>query len=150
MRLLARFARKTRRVVLDTNVLISGTIVPHGMPARIIAAALAGRVTLIVSNRLVGEYQDVTRRRHISKKYQTIGERVETISDFLQHDAVQVAGVPTERVILDDPKDDFLIACAIEGNAEYIVSGDEHLLELGRYRGVEILRPRDFVERVLR
>ena len=68
-RLFRKFAHNTPRVVLDTNILISATIVPHGSPARIIAAALDGQLTLIVSERLLGEYLNVIQRPHISGKY---------------------------------------------------------------------------------
>jgi predicted nucleic acid-binding protein len=54
-----------------------------------------------------------------------------------------------ERVISDDPKDDAILACAVEGRANYIVSGDEHLLKLREHRGIKILTPREFVEQVL-
>lgn len=149
MRLLLKFARRERRVVLDTNVLISATLVHLGMPARIVIAALDGRITLIVSDNLLTEYLNVIQRPHITKKYRELATRIQRISIFLRHDTIRVDGTPTKRVVLDDPKDDFIIAGAIEGKAHYIVSGDEHLLQLGKYRGIKILTPRDFVVNVL-
>jgi len=128
---------------------VSGTIVRLGAPARIIAAALDGRITLIVSDNLLTEYLNVIQRPHISRKYQTIAARIQAISIFLQHDTIRVDGSPSSRIVPDDPKDDFIIAAAVEGKARYIVSGDEHLLNLGHYRGIKILTPRDFAVNVL-
>ena len=47
--------------------------------------------------------------------------------------------------IADDPTDNRFLECALDGNAQYIISGDHHLLSLGSFHGVEILRPRDFL-----
>lgn len=149
MRLLVKFARSNQRVVLDTNILISATIVPQGFPGRILTAAFDGRISLIVSAKLLSEYSDVVRRPHIIRKYRTISERIQDTLIFLVLDTVHVSGIPTARIVLQDPKDDFIIASAVEGKARYIVSGDEHLLNLGQYRGVKILSPRDFVVNVL-
>jgi putative PIN family toxin of toxin-antitoxin system len=97
---------------------------------------------------LLDEYLDVIRRRHIVKKYQDIAPRIQDIHDYLQRKAIRVSGSLVESV-LRDPDDNFLIACAIEGNAQHIVSGDKHLLELRHYREIVILSPRDFVEQTL-
>ena len=149
MRLFAKFARRERRVVLDTNILISATLVPLGAPARIVIAALDGRIRLVVSDNLLTEYLNVIQRPHITKKYQTIAAQIQRLSIFLRHDTIRVDGTPTKRIVLADAKDDFVIACAVEGKAHYIVSGDEHLLQLSTYHGIKILTPRDFVVNVL-
>ncbi len=148
-RLFAKFVRKQPRVVLDTNVLVSGTIVQHGFPARILALAIAKRVTLIVSPYLLAEYLAVIQRPHIAKQYAGLGDRTDLIRRFIQANAVSASPSSIEPVIHDDPKDDAILACAVEGKAQYIVSGDEHLRSLGRYRGIQILTPRDFVVNVL-
>ncbi len=137
------------RVVLDTNILISATIVPHGAPARVFAAAVAGKITLVVSDAGLTEYENVIQRRHITTKYRDIARLITDILEFLRHDSIRIYDPQTIRVV-KDPKDDFLLACAIAGKANYIISGDEHLLALREYRGVKILTPRDFVVNILR
>lgn len=146
--LFARFVRPNPRVVLDTNVLVSGTIVRHGFPARILALALARQITLVVSPYLLAEYLAVIQRPHIAQKYQ-LGSRLDLIRRFIQTNAVSVIPAAIPQVVLDDPKDDAILACAMEGRAQYIVTGDEHLLKLARYCGIQILSPRDFVVNVL-
>lgn len=140
---------KKPRVVLDTNVLISGTIATQGFPSRIFDASLAKEVVLVVSGFILAEYFDVLKRPHIVKKYPKLAERARLFTEYLQTRAKKVDPVLVERVIPDDAKDDAILACAKEGKANYIVSGDEHLLKLREYRGIKILTPREFVERVL-
>ncbi|MDE3091105.1 MAG: putative toxin-antitoxin system toxin component, PIN family [Chloroflexota bacterium] len=150
MRLFARSGRKNPRVVLDTNVLVSATIIRLGAPGRIIAAVLDDHITLIVSDQLLTEYLDVMQRPpHILRKFDSIAARIQTLSVFLRNETIRVEGSPSSRIVPDDPKDDFIIAAAVEGKARYIVSGDEHLLNLRQYRGIKILTPRDFVVNVL-
>ncbi|MBI5301466.1 MAG: putative toxin-antitoxin system toxin component, PIN family [Chloroflexi bacterium] len=148
-RLLSKFGLNAVRVVVDTNVLVSGTLAHKGFPARVIDAAIAGQIQFVVSTTLIEEYLEVIQRPHITKRYLEIGDRVASVSFYLDTNALHVFTNEIARVVPSDPDDDFLIACAVEGQARYIVSGDEHLLELGHSRGVEILAPRDFVEQVL-
>lgn len=148
LRLFKKFAPSVVRVVVDTNVLVSGTIVRYGASSRIVDTALVREITLITSQTLLDEYLDAVHRRHIAKRYRNIAPRVQNVADFLRRRAVHVKGRVIEPV-LSDPDDDFILACAVEGKANYIVSGDDHLLKLGRYRGIKILTPRDFVVDVL-
>ncbi len=148
-RLFGKFAKSKPRTVLDTNVLVSGTIVHHGFPARILASAASGRIRLVVSPYLLAEYLAVVQRPHIAKKYTNLRDRLEIIRRFIQANAISVSPSPINPVIPDDPQDDAILACASEAQVQYIVSGDEHLLQLGEYHGIKILSPRDFVVNVL-
>ena len=136
------------RAVIDTNVLVSGTIYRRGFSARIVDAMLGYAITPIVSQSLLNEFGSVMRRPHIARKYPESGGRATDVGQFLQYEAMQVTGTVIQRM-LADPKDDFLLACAVEGDAEYLISGDEHLLQLGEYQGVKIVTPREFVMKVL-
>ena len=113
------------RVVVDTNVLISGTIVAAGASARIVDAALDRWLRLITCPTLLAEYTDVLQRPHIARKYTKIGQRVDDLLDYLQGHAIVVAGIPSEQFVPADPDDDVLIATALEGPAAYIISGDQ-------------------------
>ncbi len=148
-RLFGKFAKSKPRTVLDTNVLVSGTIVHHGFPARILASAASGRIRLVVSPYLLAEYLAVVQRPHIAKKYTNLRDRLDIIRRFIQANAISVSPSPINPVIPDDPEDDAILACALEAEAQYIVSGDEHLLQLGKFHGIKILSPRDFVVNVL-
>ncbi len=140
---------KIPRVVLDTNVLVSGTIATQGFPSRIFDAAVSKEIVLVISPYILAEYFDVLKRPHIVKKYSILSERARIFTEYLQKRAKQVNPSSIERVIFDDAKDDAILACADAGKAQYVVSGDEHLVQLREYKGIQILTPREFVEQVL-
>lgn len=137
------------KVVLDTNVLISGVITDLGPSGRIIEALQEGKIQLVVSSHLLQEFSGVVARPRIVRKYPKVIEHADDLLDYVRVNAILVAGIPEAAVVVDDPDDDFVIACAIEGSADYIVSGDPHLLDLRQYSDILILSPRRFVETVL-
>ncbi len=143
-----RLGQSAVRVVIDTNVLVSGTIVLLGFPARIVNEVLNGTLLPAVSPRLLDEYVDVMRRPHITRKYPEAIGRMNLLIELVGRTAIHVSDLVTGRVV-SDPDDDLLLACALEGEAEYLISGDEHLLQLREYQGIKILAPRDFVVNVL-
>ncbi len=65
--------------------------------------------------------------------------------DSIENDTERVAGKLSITGICRDPKDDKLLACAVEGNADYIVTGDIDILDIGSYKGVKIVTPKDFL-----
>ena len=69
---------------------------------------------------------------------------------FLRAFAEFVSGIPEQGQISSDRDDDFVLVCAIDGEADYIVSGDPHLLDLKTYKRIPILSPREFAERALK
>lgn len=149
--LFAKFVRRgTIRVVVDTNILVSGTIVRLGPSAQILDLAQQRRIVLVVSPPIQAEYLRVIQRPHIVKRYERLENRFMSLSRFLRRGAVVVTPLKIERVIRDDPKDDMILACAVAGRVQYIISGDHHLLELEQYHGIKILSPRDFLSQILK
>lgn len=137
------------RVVLDTNVLVSG-VIASGYSARILDAAHREEIKLVTSVHLLEEFGEVISRRRIIRKYPGVTEHAETLLDFLRAFAEFVSGVPEGNQISPDRDDDFVLACAVEGEADYIVSGDPHLLDLKSFKQIPVLTPREFAERVLK
>lgn len=131
------------RAVIDTNVLISALIAPNGTPGRILRH-LEG-LTVVSASKLRAELVRVLHYRHIAERY-AIDEKV--IGEFLA-----LLDPATEIVSLDenihiasrDPDDDKFLACAVAGRAAFVVSGDQHLLEIGAYKGIRILTPAEFL-----
>lgn len=130
------------RVVLDTNVLISGVFFA-GPPYRILQVWRNGRVRLVVSSAILEEYARVGQR--LGHRYGGIDLRA-----FLQLLTVSADLVKPRNLdagVCDDPDDDKFVACALGGRAPIIVSGDKGLLRVSGYCGVEILAPAVFIER---
>jgi putative PIN family toxin of toxin-antitoxin system len=128
---------------LDTNILISG-LLWRGSPYRCLQAAEAGIYEMVISEPILQELEAVligkfgftdTKVESSVKLILEIGRRVE-ISEKLE-------------VIKDDPDDDKFIEAAIAGGAAFIVSGDRHLLRLNEYKGIRILKARDFLDHLL-
>ncbi|MBU0705106.1 MAG: putative toxin-antitoxin system toxin component, PIN family [Chloroflexi bacterium] len=133
------------RAVVDTNTLISGLISPLGAPAKIIRHWRQGDFLLLTSPVLLAELRRVLEYPRIfdrlgwsDKERAQFVESVETL-------ALVTPGTLTLPGVTRDPKDDPVVACAVEGRAGCIVSGDQDLLVLGAYRQVRMVTPREFL-----
>ena len=132
------------RIVLDTNVFISGVFF-GGLPFQILRAWRDGKVTLALSIEILEEYQRVGRT--LAKKFP--GVDLDPILDLVAVSAEVVSAPDLPEPVCEDPEDDKFLACALAVRSKHIVSGDRHLLNVSPYRGVQILSPRAFVERYL-
>jgi putative PIN family toxin of toxin-antitoxin system len=134
------------RVVLDTNVLVSGLVAEGGAPRQILDAWLEGQYTLVTSLYLVEELAHVLSYPRIAKRLHLGEEELVAIMAALLSKAELTPGHLHLPGVTCDPKDDAVVACAKEGEADYIVSGDQDLLVLGEYEGIRVITPRQFVE----
>jgi hypothetical protein len=134
------------RIVLDTNVFISATIVKEGPSGQIVQAWRRGEVEVVTSPVLLEELEEVLTRPRIRKYQWMTAEEVRTLLAELAQATVQASGKRVVQVIEEDPDDDFVLSAAVETNADYIVSGDDHLLALGSYREIKILPPAEFLK----
>jgi putative PIN family toxin of toxin-antitoxin system len=133
----------TTRIVMDTNVLISGTF--WTSPSfHILQNINTGKIVLIVSPAILREYDDVLHRDEILDKTAYSRERAQAAAKIV---AKAMLVEPAERIkaVKDDPDDDKFLEAAIAGNASHIVSQDNHLLSLKEFRGIKILTPEDFL-----
>ncbi len=137
------------RLVVDTNVLVSALISRHrgraSAPYLVYQALLQHRFTLISSVETLQELEEVLNRESIVRLHHLTTEQVGEFVDQLATASDLVAGEISVQAVIDDPKDDKFIAAAIEGRADYIVSGDNHLLNLKQYYAIPILAPLDLV-----
>jgi putative PIN family toxin of toxin-antitoxin system len=134
----------TPRVVLDSNVIVSG-LGWSGAPAKILDAALDGQLVLVTSPPLLAELRRVLGYPKLAK---VLGE-AQQIVDLVESSSVVV--IPA-RVIaaVSDESDNRVLEAAVEGAADYIVSGDDHLLGLGSFQHIPVIAPREFLKVALR
>ena len=132
--------------VVDTNVLVSGLVAPAGPPRQIMNAWLEEGFTLVTSLYLVEELVHVLTYPRITKRLRLDEAKLAALLAALLSRAHVVPGQLHLPGVTRDPKDDAVVACAVEGEADYIVSGDQDLLTLGEYQGAQVVTPREFVE----
>ncbi len=129
-------------VVLDVNILVS-SLIGKGKPRELWLKAVSGEFQLVLSRRIVEEFVQVISR---PKFQRYLGER--DVLDFLEALSTRAKIVRTRsrlRIIREDPEDNSILAAAYDGRADYIVSGDRHLLGLREFEGIKIVT----VERIL-
>jgi putative PIN family toxin of toxin-antitoxin system len=131
-----------RRVVLDTNVYVSALLAPTGSPAQILERWADGQFDVIVSPLLIAEVERVLRRPKFKKTIPLV--LVEALLSALSEDGVWTADPEAQPVATPDRGDDYLVALARAGEAECIVSGDTHLIQLSDPRPL-VLMPREFL-----
>ncbi len=131
------------RVVLDTNVLISG-ILFGGKPREILEKAIRGEIRLCLSEPILEELKGVLRR----SKFEYSPEMIQFILTELTGIADFVNPSETINIALEDLEDNRILECAVEAKANYVVSGDLHLLKLSGYFNIEVLNAATFLERL--
>lgn len=137
------------RAVLDTNVLLSALIGKKSRaPSEIYKAFIDKEFLLITSSSILNEFEDVINREKIIKLHGLPPrKRKGIIRELLTLSYITLDKTPTERAIVkNDPEDDKLFHAAIEGDAEYIVSGDNDVKNIKTYKGVKIIEPSKFVK----
>ncbi len=136
------------KVVIDTNVFVSGLANKNSSCGRILQAWKSGEITLVISFAILDELKRVLdypnikgffRKAHISDK------DIKDLFIAISINAVLEQDVDGPLIIKEDPSDDSFIHCAVQGNAEYIISGDKHLLKFEEYQGIKIIKPTDFI-----
>ena len=133
------------RLILDTNVLMSGVFFA-GPPAQILEAWSDGKVQLVLSVEILQEYDRVG--RELTRKYGGVDPR--PIIEIIATQALLYDVPPMPEQVCDDPDDDKFLACALASRCKLIVSGDRALLRATGYRGIQVVRPRKFVDDVLK
>jgi putative PIN family toxin of toxin-antitoxin system len=135
------------RAVLDSSVLISAFLTPHGVSAKLLDAAEQGTFDLCISHEILDEAQNSlrTKVKRIRRYYAYSDDQIALFIEGLAAYAELISDLPQMRVVPLDPKDDVIVATAIRAQAEYLVTGDRHLLSLGSYRGIQIVTPRRFL-----
>jgi uncharacterized protein len=103
-----------------------------------------GCFTMVASTAVLAEYAALLRR----EKFGLSAAVVNAVMELLLRRAQIVSPIEHVRVVLDDPADDAFLDAAVAGHVDVVVSGDRHLLAVGAFRGIPILRVREFLSRL--
>ena len=132
------------RVVLDSNVLVSALISPGGVPARVLDLWRGDQFVLLVSEPILDELARVLAQPKL-RRYGLSASRVARVMRCLRQFAIVVEADPGVGEVVRDQDDQKFVDCAVVGRADYLVTGDQDLLSLGRHAGIAIVSPAAFV-----
>ena len=125
-------------VTFDTNILLSATLWDGSVAQKLLFDLIKQNVKIYSTTEILSEYQEIL-RRDFDFSDEDVSEIMEKVLAFV------TLVDPTIKVdaVKEDPDDNIIIECAIESNSKYIISYDKHLLKLGEYQGIRIIRPEE-------
>ena len=129
------------KIVIDTNIFVS-SFLWKGNPRKIIDRVINRINRLYVSDEILFEIKKVMLRKKFKLNEHTVDDYINTIKYF------SIKVFPKNKIenISRDKDDDKFLKCGIEGNVDYIITGDIHLLELKKYENIKIMKPKDYLE----
>lgn len=139
IRILRNLIKPKKAVVLDTNLFVAAYWNKHSASASILRSASEGEVKFLYTKQIKKEVFFILKNINVGKHY----------SDYIESifsNGRQIKPRKHVSVIKEDPQDDKYLDCAISGKAKYIVTNDKHLLKIGHYRSIRIVRPGEFIK----
>ena len=134
------------QAVIDTNIVVSRYVYPKGTNAELFDYWRRRKVEVFVSQPILDEYEQVLKYPHIQAVHQMGNAQIKQAVARIRKFSTYVTPLVSIDAVKDDPKDNKFIECAYASGANYVVSGDPHLLNLKYYRGITMVSPRMFVE----
>ncbi|MBT7991505.1 MAG: putative toxin-antitoxin system toxin component, PIN family [Anaerolineae bacterium] len=135
------------RAVIDTGIFVSALIRPQGRTGAVLQALKDKRFTLIYSTDILVEIIDVLGRDKFRSKYHISPDDIAALIDLIRLRGELV--IPSQKqTVCRDPKDDIFLEAALEGEAEYIVSGDFDLLDMKSFENISMLRVAEFLAKL--
>ena len=132
------------KILIDTNILISGLFF-HGLPNQLLQEIDFKKFQVCINKEILDEYEEQIYKKIINPKYKLNRELNERFFRSLQSFEKK-----SDLKVSRDPKDDKFINCAIDAKAIYIVSGDNDLLTIKNFAGIEIVTAREFYDKYLK
>lgn len=129
------------RIVIDTNVLISGVFF-GGFPRKILSAVVGHKITACATAEIINEYEEIVQEM-ISRKQGHINRSI--LSPLIR--TMEIIEPITQVEICRDPDDNKFLGCAKDSHALYIVSGDKDLLVIEQFENIQIMTAKDFCEK---
>jgi uncharacterized protein len=135
-----------KKVVLDTNALISG-LLWDGNEATIIEKAEKKEIQLLISPKILKELEGVLKREKFTKRLDDKEYTVEKAVTKIALIATLIEPDININEIKEDPDDNRVLECAVYAKVDFIISGDNHLLSLKRYSGIDIITASEFIKK---
>jgi uncharacterized protein len=129
------------KIVLDTNVLVSGLLTPFGPSGEIVRMVSAGELILYIDARILSEYQEVLHR----PKFKFNEDHISILLDFIKLNGQFISSLPLKNR-LPDPDDEPFLEVAIAGKVRSLITGNIVHYPLSFREGIKILSPSEFLE----
>lgn len=131
------------KVVFDTNILVSAFITGGGREYDLLEDTFKGKIDAVISEDILDEFSKVMSRPKFGYNKKQVADM-----RFLLIGKLEVV-MPKENIntIEEDPQDNRILECAVEAKADYIITGDQHLLKLKKYKKIRIINSTQFLEK---
>lgn len=133
------------RAVLDTNVFISGGTISAGAPSQVINRWRNQDFVMVVSPQLLAEYEEVLFRPNVMKYTGLSPKETEQYIQEVKGRAYMTSGMLALNVLINDPDDNMVLACAEEGMATHLITGNKKHFPFTDYKGIIVMSPREFL-----
>lgn len=136
------------KAVIDTSVMVSVAFARQGIARELRELTAAKMFTIVTSKAILKELFEVLHYPHIVRRFNPSQSDIRDFFSMVIENAMVTRGAYRANGITLDPKDDMFIACALEGNADYIVSRDPHLRNIKHFQGIQIIDATMFVNKI--
>ncbi len=126
--------------VFDTNILIAAVLSTNGNPFRCLTLAKIGQIQAVTCEEILNEF-----REKLISKFQFSQEMAQSAVDEVRSFSQLVEIAKELKAVPADPDDDMVIECAVVSGASHIVTGNKHLLALGEYQSIAIIKATEFI-----
>jgi putative PIN family toxin of toxin-antitoxin system len=134
------------RIVPDTNLFVSALLKPDSIPDKIIGLVREDKVLMLTSDAICSEITRVLFYPKIRKRLAATDEELHDFVRLLRAVAITTPDILKLPPLAADPDDTKYLVCAVEGHADFIVSGDHHLTDLVIFQGIRVVTPADFLQ----
>ena len=134
------------KIVVDANIFASGIIKPNSNPGKILFLIEQNEVELVISPSIITEIKRILLYPKLRKYHGRSPQELDSYFEDLLMFASVTEGERAVNVVKDDPTDNKYLSCAFEGSADYIISGDHHLLDLETFQGITITTAKGFLQ----
>lgn len=143
--------RRKLRAVVDTNLLVSSILLNRGYPHELVKHWRKNSYTLVVSNALVDELATTLKKPKITTKYRVTERRIQGVLKPIYKHALKTSSESTVALSIRDADDQAIIATALNGQVDYLVTGDKDLLDLKgnpKIGKLKIVTVKEFLEKL--
>jgi len=129
------------KIVLDTNVVVSGLLGSRGNPAQVLALVLGGAVQICYDERILAEYSEVL----VRPRFQFDPRRVREVLNKIERDGISVEVAGLQKFHLPDPDDECFLAVAVAASVDHLVTGNMADYPTEKCRGCAVVTPTAFI-----